>query len=124
MNLELLYQRYLQSGLVCTDTRQIKKGCIFFALKGDNFDGNAFAVKALEAGASYAVIDDPSANTDPRCMLVSDVLSTLQDLARHHRQQQHIPFVAITGTNGKPPPKSLSILFYRSIAKRMLPPET
>ena len=107
MNLEILYQRYLQSGLACTDTRRIKPGCIFFALKGDNFDGNAFAINALEAGAAYAVIDDPSANTDPRCMLVRDALSTLQDLARHHRQQQHIPFVAITGTNGKTTTKEL-----------------
>ena len=83
MNIDLLYQKYLQSRVVCTDTRQITSGCVFFALKGDNFDGNAFAGQALEAGASWVVIDDASQQKDERFLLVEDVLTTLQELASH-----------------------------------------
>ncbi|HUH33696.1 MAG TPA: UDP-N-acetylmuramoyl-tripeptide--D-alanyl-D-alanine ligase, partial [Daejeonella sp.] len=107
MNVESLYQQYLQSSAVCTDTRQVTPDCIFFALKGDNFDGNAFALKALEAGAKWAVVDDPSVITDDRFILTDNVLNALQDLARHHRRQLSIPFIAITGTNGKTTTKEL-----------------
>jgi UDP-N-acetylmuramoyl-tripeptide--D-alanyl-D-alanine ligase len=107
MNTELLYQKYLQSRLVSTDSRKIAKGCIFFALKGDNFDGNAFAAKALGDGASWAVVDDPLLPSQEGFILVPDVLSALQKLAKYHRQQQKIPFIAITGTNGKTTTKEL-----------------
>jgi len=116
MNIEQLYQLYQQYPSVQTDTRKLKKGDIFFALKGDNFNGNRFAAQALEAGAAYAVIDEaPSTGSgqaqgsgpNDRMILVKDVLATLQQLAKHHRQQFNIPFLAITGSNGKTTTKEL-----------------
>ncbi|MGZ3849438.1 MAG: Mur ligase domain-containing protein, partial [Flavisolibacter sp.] len=101
MNIEELYKIYLRHPAVQTDTRKLQKGDLFFALKGGSFDGNAFAARALEAGAAYAVIDDKAYAGDERMILVADVLQTLQDLARHHREQFSIPFLAITGSNGK-----------------------
>ena len=108
VSLENLYAIYQQHPVVCTDTRQLSSGCIFFALKGDNFDGNTFAANALEQGAAYVVIDDPAHQTDSdRCILVSDVLETLQQLAHYHRQQFDIPIIAIGGSNGKTTTKEL-----------------
>jgi UDP-N-acetylmuramoyl-tripeptide--D-alanyl-D-alanine ligase len=113
--IEQLYDRYLQHPSVQTDTRLLKKGDIFFALKGPNFNGNTFAPKALEMGAAYAVVDEPPAVSDDldldrdrdRLLLVPDVLRALQDLALHHRRQFDIPFIAITGSNGKTTTKEL-----------------
>ena len=105
--LERLYQTYLQSRQVTTDSRQITPGCIFFAFKGETFDGNAFAPQALEQGAALCVISDPQYKVDDRCIVVPDVLDTLQQLAAHHRQQLTIPFLGITGTNGKTTTKEL-----------------
>ncbi|MBC6490578.1 UDP-N-acetylmuramoyl-tripeptide--D-alanyl-D-alanine ligase [Flavihumibacter stibioxidans] len=102
-----LYQIYLAHPSVQTDTRKLKQGDIFFALKGDNFNGNAFAQSALDAGASYAVIDEAAYVTGDRTLLVDDVLSALQQLALHHRRQFSIPFIAITGSNGKTTTKEL-----------------
>ena len=79
--LEALYKYYRQHPVVCTDTRTIVPGCLFFALKGPNFNGNEFAAKALASGAAFAVVDEPGAVTDPRCLLVEDVLTSLQLLA-------------------------------------------
>jgi UDP-N-acetylmuramoyl-tripeptide--D-alanyl-D-alanine ligase len=107
MSIEHLYQLFQQYPQVQTDTRQLKQGDIFFALKGDNFNGNLFAAKALEAGAAAAVIDDPSCYIDERTILVTDVLHTLQQLAKYHREQFKIPFIAITGSNGKTTSKEL-----------------
>ena len=107
MNIEILYQEYLKTGVVSTDTRKITPGCVFFALKGENFDGNTFADKALELGAAVAVIDNASVKTDSRFIVVDDVLESLQNLAAYHRSQLTIPFVAITGTNGKTTTKEL-----------------
>ena len=107
MNTETLYQKYLDARMVSTDTRNISPGCLFFALKGDNFDANAFAASALEAGAAWAIVDDPAVKTDDRFIIVENVLETLQDLARHHRRQLSIPFIGITGTNGKTTTKEL-----------------
>lgn len=107
MTTEALYKLYLQHPSVQTDTRKLKKGDIFFALKGPNFNANLFAVKALEAGAAYAVIDEPVGVDDHRLILVEDVLQTLQALAGYHRQQFNIPFIAITGSNGKTTTKEL-----------------
>ena len=106
--LESLYQTYLQSRRVTTDSRQITPGCIFFAFKGETFDGNAFAPQALEQGAALCVISDPKDKVDDRCIVVPDVLTTLQELARHHRAQLTIPIVGITGTNGKTTTKELA----------------
>lgn len=107
ITLESLYKIYLKHPLVCTDTRKIEQGCLFFALKGDNFDGNTFAIKALESGASYAIVDDASVVQDDRFLLVEDVLTTLQDLAQHHRKTWEIPVIGLTGSNGKTTTKEL-----------------
>jgi UDP-N-acetylmuramoyl-tripeptide--D-alanyl-D-alanine ligase len=102
-----LYELYLQHPSVATDTRKLKPGMMYFALKGPNFDGNKFAQQALDAGAAYAVIDDAAYRVDERCIVVPDVLACLQALALHHRQQFDIPFIAITGSNGKTTTKEL-----------------
>lgn len=107
MSVEALYQLYLQHPSIQTDTRRLKPGDIFFALKGDNFNGNTFAAKALEAGAIHAVIDEEAYAIPGKTTLVADVLDTLQQLARHHRRQFNIPFLAITGSNGKTTTKEL-----------------
>ena len=107
MKTEALYQLYRQHPSVQTDTRKLKQGDIFFALKGPNFNGNLFAKQALEAGAAYAVIDEAVEGMDDRFILVDDVLSSLQELAGYHRQQFSIPFIAITGSNGKTTTKEL-----------------
>ncbi len=102
-----LYSIFQQHPLVRTDTRQLPPGCIYFALRGDNFDGNKFAEQALEKGAAYAVIDNPDYRANERCLLVPDVLKTLQQLANHHRRQFEIPVIAIGGSNGKTTTKEL-----------------
>ncbi len=107
MNIEELYQIYLQYPNVQTDTRKLKAGDIFFALKGPNFNGNAFVKSALEAGAVYAIIDEKEFEVPGKTILVNDVLATLQQLAHHHRRQFSIPFIAITGSNGKTTTKEL-----------------
>ncbi|WP_316816716.1 UDP-N-acetylmuramoyl-tripeptide--D-alanyl-D-alanine ligase [Pedobacter nyackensis] len=104
---ESLYQHYLKHPTICTDTRSIANGCLFFALKGDKFDANTFAAQALNEGAAYAIIDNESYKTDERCILVPDVLTALQDLAKHHRSQLNIPVVGLTGSNGKTTTKEL-----------------
>ena len=107
MNIERLYEIYQQYPSIQTDSRKIKKGDLFFALKGPNFNGNLFAQQALDSGAAYSIVDEPSAVKDERIILTDDVLQTLQLLARHHRRQFKIPFVAITGSNGKTTTKEL-----------------
>lgn len=109
MSLQDLYAIFLAHPVVTTDTRHCPAGSIFFALKGASFDGNAFAAKALEAGCSYAVTDNPAYATegDSRFLLVDDVLTTLQDLAALHRRTLGLPVLQITGTNGKTTTKEL-----------------
>ncbi|MGB3777512.1 MAG: UDP-N-acetylmuramoyl-tripeptide--D-alanyl-D-alanine ligase [Tunicatimonas sp.] len=104
---ENLYQKFLACGSVSTDTRSIAEGSLFFALKGENFNGNRFARQALENGAAYAVIDEPEHQHDDRCLLVEDALAALQNLAHHHRRELNIPVVGINGTNGKTTTKEL-----------------
>ena len=108
ISIEDLYSIYLSHPTVSTDTRQLPAGCLFFALRGARFDGNQYARAALEAGAAYAVIDDPKALIDERTLLVKDSLKALQQLASHHRQQLGTPVIAITGTNGKTTTKELT----------------
>ncbi len=105
--IKTLYHHFLKHLIVCTDTRDIKSGSIFFALKGDNFNANQFAEQALNAGCSIAVIDEEKYKKDERYILVNDVLTTLQKLANYHRKQLSIPIIAITGTNGKTTSKEL-----------------
>ncbi len=107
MKLETLYQIFLKHPLVATDSRQIEEGSIFFALKGDNFNGNTFVLTALEKGAAYAVADEEVYAVHEKILLVDNVLQTLQDLARLHRQKIGIPILAITGSNGKTTTKEL-----------------
>jgi UDP-N-acetylmuramoyl-tripeptide--D-alanyl-D-alanine ligase len=108
MEIASLHQLFVNADkAVSTDSRKIEPGCIFFALRGDNFNGNQYALTALEKGASYAIVDDLDLAEQDRCILVDDVLTTLQDLARYHRRQLHIPIIAITGSNGKTTTKEL-----------------
>lgn len=107
MIIEKIYKIFLSHSSVQTDTRKIKKGDLFFALKGPNFNGNEFALKALEMGAVYAIVDEVIEGTNDQIILVDDVLSTLQALAKYHRKQFNIPFIAITGSNGKTTSKEL-----------------
>lgn len=102
-----LYTIFLQYPTVVTDTRKLQKDCIFFALKGGNFNGNTFADEALEKGAKYVVIDEKDYDKGDNYILVEDVLTTLQALAKHHRQQSKATIIAITGSNGKTTTKEL-----------------
>ena len=102
-----LYTIFLQHPSVITDSRKLKQGDIFFALKGGNFNGNIFALQALQLGAAYAIIDEQPDEDHANLILVDNVLTTLQQLAKHHREQFVIPFIAITGSNGKTTTKEL-----------------
>jgi UDP-N-acetylmuramoyl-tripeptide--D-alanyl-D-alanine ligase len=107
MTIEQLYAIYLQHPAISTDTRKIAPGSIFFALKGDKFDANTFADQAIAAGAAYAVIDNAAYQTSAQHILVDDVLTTLQELAKYHRGQLNIPVIGLTGSNGKTTTKEL-----------------
>lgn len=115
MKIISIYNKFKECGRVTTDTRTLSAGDMFFALRGENFDGNEYALKALEAGASYAVVAEDSAaaaSGDPRVIPVEDTLKTLQELARWHRSMTFVdgkplPVVALTGTNGKTTTKEL-----------------
>ena len=115
MNIVEIYSRFKECGCVTTDTRTLKGGEMFFALKGENFDGNEYAMKALELGAAYAVVNASSAaadSDDPRLIKVEDTLATLQELARWHRSMTFVDgkpltVIALTGTNGKTTTKEL-----------------
>ncbi|MGI8599572.1 MAG: UDP-N-acetylmuramoyl-tripeptide--D-alanyl-D-alanine ligase [Chitinophagaceae bacterium] len=114
MSLEELYKIYLQNPYIQTDSRKLRKGELFFALKGPTFDGNKFTKQVLNKGASYAIIDDANELIDERTILVEDGLQALQQLATYHRKQFYdandekgIPFIGITGSNGKTTTKEL-----------------
>lgn len=107
MTIAALYKIFLDHSTICTDTRKIEAGCLFFALRGAKFDGNQFALQAIEQGATYAIIDDETLAKHEQLILVSDVLTTLQQLANHHRRQFEIPVIGITGSNGKTTTKEL-----------------
>ncbi len=107
MNVKDIYKLYTESYLVDTDTRTIRVGSVFFALKGENFNGNKFAHEALKKGASYAVIDEEEYLVNDKTILVQDVLRTLQKLATYHRNILNIPIIALTGSNGKTTTKEL-----------------
>lgn len=106
--MEALYQIFVKHPIVCTDSRNITPGCLFFCLKGEHFDGNEFAEQALQQGAAYVVTERPELRGNAQCVVVEDVLKTLQQLAAYHRQQLHIPVIGITGTNGKTTTKELT----------------
>lgn len=107
MDIASLHQIFLQCSSVSTDTRKITPNCLFVALKGDRFDANTFAAEALQKGAAYVIIDNPSYQTDHRTILVQDSLTALQQLANYHRRYLGTPIVALTGSNGKTTTKEL-----------------
>lgn len=107
MDLEKLYSIYTTSTGVSTDTRTLKPGNLFFALQGERFDGNRFAAEAIEKGACCAVVTGNAPSADNRYFIVDDALQALQSLARHHRRQLAIPFIGLTGSNGKTTSKEL-----------------
>jgi UDP-N-acetylmuramoyl-tripeptide--D-alanyl-D-alanine ligase len=107
MKIADIYQKFNSCSSISTDTRKLHQDCMYFALKGDNFDGNKFVQKAFDGGAKYCVIDDITANINANCILVEDVLTTLQDLATHHRNTIKIPIISLTGSNGKTTTKEL-----------------
>lgn len=107
MRIESIYKLFLGSTGVCTDSRNILENSIFFALKGENFNGNSFATQAIEKGASYAIIDEKVDSTSDNIIMVESVLKTLQQLATYHRKQLNIPVIGITGSNGKTTTKEL-----------------
>lgn len=107
MNIETLHKHFLECNSVSTDTRKIQKNDIFFALKGDNFNGNKYANQALKKGAKYAIIDEKEFSKENKTILVDNVLETLQKLASYHRDYLSIPIIALTGSNGKTTTKEL-----------------
>lgn len=104
-----LYDFFTECGQVTTDSRNCPEGSMFIALKGGNFNGNAFAEQALQKGCRYAVVDEPeyAQKDDPRILLVEDCLKALQELANYHRRQLGTRIIGITGTNGKTTTKEL-----------------
>ena len=102
-----LYPLFLECSSVDTDTRKIRKNSIFFALKGDNFNGNSYALEALKLGAKYAVVDEESYSNHPNIILVNDCLTALQQLANIHRKTLRTPIISLTGSNGKTTTKEL-----------------
>ena len=107
MQINDLYQLYIKNPSVETDSRKIKQGDIFFALKGPNFNGNQYAQQALDDGASYCIVDEETGIKNEQVIKVNDCLDTLQQLSKKHRQQFNIPFIAVTGSNGKTTTKEL-----------------
>jgi len=122
MTIDQLYKLFINYPSICIDSRRIEQNCLFFALKGDNFNGNEFAINALKSGAQYAIVDDTNLKNEEKCIYVDDVLKTLQNLATYHRQQLKIPIIAITGTNGKTTTKELIAIVlsikYKTIATK------
>lgn len=107
MKIEQLHNLFLASDGISTDTRKLKPNTLFFALKGDNFNGNEYAKKSIEEGCSYAIIDEKKFALSEKYILVDDVLKTIQQLANYHRKQFKIPVIGITGSNGKTTTKEL-----------------
>ncbi len=107
MDIPALHKIFLSHKSLSTDSRNITPGCLFFALKGENFNGNQFAFQALEKGASFAIVDEDLEKASEKCLKVNDVLTTLQQLATYHRKHLGLTILAITGSNGKTTTKEL-----------------
>ena len=107
MDIKEIYDLFKKHPTICTDTREIIKGSIFISLKGEKFNGNKYALKAIQEGCSYAIIDEKEYDINDKTVLVHNALKTLQDLATYHRNQLNIPLIGITGTNGKTTSKEL-----------------
>lgn len=107
MKIETLYEKFIASTGISTDTRTIKKGMLYFALKGSNFNGNNFVKQAFTNGAKYCIVDEEEAVINTNCLLVNNVLNSLQQLATYHKNTINIPIIALTGSNGKTTTKEL-----------------
>ena len=107
MDIKDIYAIFKQNPNICTDTREVTKDSIFISLKGEKFNGNKFALKAIKDGCAYAIVDEEEYDINKYTILVHNALKTLQDLATYHRNQLNIPLIAITGTNGKTTSKEL-----------------
>ena len=107
MEITEIYALFKQHSIICTDSRGSTKGAIFISLKGEKFNGNEFALKSIEDGCAYAIVDEEEYDVNKHTIFVHDALKTLQDLATYHRKQLNIPLIAITGTNGKTTSKEL-----------------
>jgi len=107
MEIKEIYALFQQHSTVCTDSRKITNGAMFISLRGDNFNGNKYALKAIRDGCSYAIVDEKEYDIHQNIILVNNALKTLQDLATYHRSQLNIPLIGITGTNGKTTSKEL-----------------
>jgi len=107
MKIKEIYSIFQQNPTICTDSRKITNGAIFISLRGENFNGNKYALKAIQDGCSYAIVDEKEYDVHQNTILVNNALKTLQDLATYHRNQLNIPLIGITGTNGKTTSKEL-----------------
>ena len=107
MEIKEIYSLFQEYSTICTDSRKITKGAMFISLKGENFNGNKYALKAIQDGCSYAIVDEKQYDVHQNTILVKNALKTLQDLATYHRSQLNIPVIGITGTNGKTTSKEL-----------------
>ena len=107
MKIKEIYALFQQHSTICTDSRKITNGAMFISLRGENFNGNKYALKAIQDGCSYAIVDEKEYDIHQNTILVNNALKTLQDLATYHRNQLSIPIIGITGTNGKTTSKEL-----------------
>ena len=107
MNIEEIYALFQQHSTISTDSRKITNGAMFISLRGENFNGNKYALKAIQDGCSYAIVDEKEYDIHQNTILVNNALKTLQDLATYHRNQLNIPLIGITGSNGKTTSKEL-----------------
>ena len=107
MQIKEIYALFKQHSTICTNSRESTKGAIFISLRGENFNGNKYALKAIQNGCSYAIVDEKQYDVHQNTILVNNALKTLQDLATYHRNQLNIPLIGITGTNGKTTSKEL-----------------
>ena len=107
MEIKKIYALFKQHSSICTDSRENTKGGIFISLKGENFNGNKYALKAIQNGCSYAIVDEKKYDVHQNTILVNNALKTLQDLATYHRNKLNIPLIGITGSNGKTTSKEL-----------------
>jgi len=115
MEISLLHELFLKNRTVSTDSRKIEKGCLYFALSGERFNGNEFALEALQKGASYAVVDQASLKDEPGCIFVNNALKTLQALGTYHRNYCKATVISLTGSNGKTTTKEL---IYRVLCQK------
>lgn len=121
--MEKLFELFYECTSICTDTRNIQPNSLFVALKGDHFNGNEFAVKAIESGAKYAIVDEVKFANNTQIFSVADSLIFLQKLANYHRNKFDIPVIGITGSNGKTSTKNSLMLFFLKNTTHFVPLE-